>query len=144
MQVIFNLCCQLCTYLASMLGLTYGEFCILAFCYLQPLVVLVSAILNFKRLFGKATIVLNLLYLCFHAVHYPITTKSFFVIYKDLHKLAAILHLSYVELNLLLYILIPVVLVVVNLYQWKRGKRDNLKSNNLNKADGVKSAYRSC
>lgn len=127
MQAIFNLCCQLCTYLASMLGLTYGEFCILAFCYVQPLVVIIFAILNFKRLFGKITIVLNLLYLCFHAVHYPITTNSFFVIYRDLHKLAALLHLSYVELNLLLYILIPVVLVIFNLYQWKKSNRDKSK-----------------
>lgn len=53
---------------------------------------------------------------------YSITTDSFYHIYKDLHIWANNIGINYIEINILLYILIPVFLISINMYDIYRNK----------------------
>ncbi len=113
LENLFYGCCDVCVIGANKLGLTYGEFCILMFCYIQPLVMLLAGLLNIKHLIGKLTVITMIFYLCFYS-QYSITTESFYRIYDDLHNWAAMIGVNYIQINILLYIIIPVLIVVIN------------------------------
>ena len=87
LDLLFQSCYAICVIGANSLNLSYGEFCILIFCYLQPIIILLFGILNIKHLFGKLTIMSMILYLCFYS-QYSISTESFYRIYSDLHHWA--------------------------------------------------------
>lgn len=53
---------------------------------------------------------------------YSITTDSFYRIYKDLHIWANNIGINYIEINILLYVLIPVFLISINVYDIYRNK----------------------
>lgn len=121
LELFFQKCCDICTICSSIMGLTYGEFCILMFCYIQPIIVLLFGLFNIKHLIGKITIISMILNLWFYK-QYSITTDSFYRIYKDLHIWANNIGINYIEINILLYILIPVFLISINVYDIYRNK----------------------
>ena len=116
LDYVFNICCSICTISSSFLGLTYGEFCILAFCIVQPIIVLLFGIINYKNILGKITIFLWSIVLIFYTSNYSVTTDSFLKIYQDLHVWAVHLGISYICVNFILYIIIPSLFVCTNLF----------------------------
>lgn len=116
MEIIFNRCCDICIICASILNITYGQFCMLAFCYIQPTVMLLCGVLNYKHIIGKITIISMSFYLLFYLSRYSISNESFLKIYKDLHDWAHFIGISYIQINFLLYIIVPLIIVTVNIY----------------------------
>lgn len=117
LDMLFNICCDICSLCARCMGLSYGQFCILAFCYIQPLVMLLSGTINYKNMLGKLTMPCSFLYFLFYVWNYSVTTESFLVIYRDLHNWASCLGMSYVTINILLYIILPTAVVLINTIQ---------------------------
>lgn len=122
LDLFFQDCCNVCIIGANSLGLSYGEFCILVFCYIQPIIMLLFGVLNIKHLFGKLTILSMILYLWFYS-QYSISTKSFYRIYNDLHHWANSIGITYIEINILLYIIIPIIIISTNYILFKTNKK---------------------
>lgn len=116
MQELFQRCCQITAVFAKLLNMTYGEFNILAFLYIQPLTYIVSFFILRKTLYGKIGLLISIIYQIYLALNYPISDVGFVKAFNDLHLYANYLNISYVEINLILFIVVFIIIHIINIF----------------------------
>lgn len=123
MQEIFQICCQITAVVARLLNMTYGEFNVLAFLYIQPLTYIFSFFILRNISYGKIGLILSVVYQIWLILNYPISDVGFKKAFDDLHLYANYLSISYIEINLILFIAIFILIHITNFCIYKPIKK---------------------
>ena len=107
---MFEICCKIMSVLGNFIGLSYGEINVLVFLYIEPIIFLLLGLLLIRRntLLGASELVFWGIVFSLMKVHYPISDLGFNLIYTDLYALADYCNVSYVTINYVLFILLPI------------------------------------
>ena len=109
-QIFFSKCCELMQLLGDCTGYSYGEINVLVFLYIEPIIFILLGLLLIRRnpLSGVTELMFWGIVFYLMAEHYPISDSGFNLIYTDLHTLADYCKVSYITINYLLFILLPI------------------------------------
>lgn len=134
----FIVCCGIMSYFAFVLELTYKEFCVLGNIYLQATLCMISAIAPlllvirnrgngssvWKLMFCSVNaIVHGVVYLVIFAHYWRPLEQGFNLCFDELNQLASLTGLSYIVVNVIIFVILFVGDIVYNSYIYKIVRR---------------------
>lgn len=142
---IFVLCCDIIRYISNILGISYSACNILIFLHILPAIYLlltigvgISGFFKRSRLFGLICILISFILglyfyesLFYFLSEFSLDRASFDKSVELLHNHAKILNCSYQEINILYFIIVPIVLISTLLILIFSNKRLTQKSQAL-------------
>lgn len=130
MTTLFNVCCEVIRWLASCLGMTYSACNILIFLHVLPAIYLILSICIaisgfFKKsiwrtivnvIIGYLGSIYSLELLFYNLLEYSLNRESFDKSVIMLNNLAEYYNCSYGEINIILFMVLPILIFIVAVY----------------------------
>ena len=135
MQEIFQACCRITDMCAGYLGMSYGEFNVWAFLYVQPLIIFMSYLTIlcvskkwYAKTYSFVGIICSISYMIYNWLKFPISNDGFYRAVDMLNNIASTCGTTYEIVNLVIYVVLFMMIISFNSLITLRQRKKCLKS----------------